>query len=154
MVTRKTKEPAKGNDDGGLADPQVTRQHGFKRKQKMNTSLISMSHTAYLTIRVLGTVHDAPMPSLAKNEDGTIPVVRVCDLETGEVATLIVPAVFRSILDDDGNYVGKCYELIRGEVVQGKNYRQIEVWEIDDPNPERREPPRVEPEHEDYETRN
>lgn len=101
------------------------------RKTRLTMPLLSIAHKDRLAIEITHEMYDAPMPALARNQEGTVPVVPVIDLSTEEAALLIVPAVFRSVLQNDREYVGKRYELVRGEAREGKNYREVEVWEID-----------------------
>ena len=102
----------------------------YRRKQALTTPLLSVAHTPHLFLRLMGPVIETSMPAFAKNETGTVPLIEVCDLESGEVAKLIVPAVLLSALERMGDYVGKSVEILAKEPRPGKAYRDINVWEL------------------------
>lgn len=103
----------------------------FTRRRRLTEKLFSIAHVPVLHIEITGKMETRTMPALAKNEDGTVPLVPVVNLDDGEAGLLIVPAVLLGVLEREVEYVGKKFELVRGEIVEGKNYRAVEVWELD-----------------------
>lgn len=71
-----------------------------------------------------------------KKEPATI--LNVIDLESGEVAQMLVNAVVKSVLTEEypnDSYVGKCFALTKMPRQPGKQYNPFHVNEIEDPTP-------------------
>jgi hypothetical protein len=67
----------------------------------------------------------------------------VIDLETGELAQIIVNAVPMSVLQESypgDTYVGKCFSIMRQSRQPGKQYDPFKVEEIEDPTPDDTKP--------------
>lgn len=103
----------------------------YNRKQQVTVDLFSLVHTPHLFIEVTGRMYMLKAPGLAKSEDGTIPVLPVINLETGEAGALILPTMLVRVFDEAGAIEGKKYELQDRGVLDGKDYRAVRVWEID-----------------------
>lgn len=68
----------------------------------------------------------------------------VIDLESGELAQIIVNAVPLSVLNENypnDTYVGKCFSITRQSRQPGKQYDSFKVEEIEDPTPPKAETP-------------
>lgn len=104
---------------------------GFKRKADLTPTIISLAHTAHIYVEVLGPVEKHAMPGVARSEDGTVPILRVRDLQTGAVGMLLCTTVLLSVLDRVGDVVGKRLEIVATDPREGKNYRDVRVWEIE-----------------------
>lgn len=101
----------------------------FKRKD-VTPELLSMAHNDKVQIEVRSAPHRVEMPALSRSEDGMVLVCDVKNLDTGADMLLIVPAVFESVLKKYENPVGKLFELVNGEEKEGKNYRNVKVFEL------------------------
>lgn len=63
-------------------------------------------------------------------------ILPVVDIDTGEVAQIIVGAVLEGILNDsypDAGYVGKSFEITKHAKKEGKRYHTYSVFEIEAP---------------------
>lgn len=95
-----------------------------------DSRLLSMSYNPRLAVRIDGEVTHRLMPAIANSPDGTVPVVAVTDLTTGEAALLIVPALLESYLAVHGGCVGKKLAIKRGDKAPGKRYHTVMVKEL------------------------
>ncbi len=102
-----------------------------KRMQSLTERIWSLGHTPHLFVRITGPLRSEKMPQLSRNEDGTVQVIPIADLETGEAGLLLCVTVLASALERAGDYVGKSYEILSAEPREGKNYREVRVWEIE-----------------------
>lgn len=114
-----------------LPMPEVIPENAtFKRQRDLTPQLISLAHTTHLFVEVLSPVEKMPMPGVARSEDGTVPVLRVRDLRSGDTGVLLCTTVLMSVLDRYGDPVGKRFEIHSSEPRPGKNYRDVRVWEL------------------------
>lgn len=70
----------------------------------------------------------------AKQNEKPADLVNAVDLTTGEECQVIVPAVMKSVLEDeydDGAYIGLAFELTKGEKAEGKRYYNYTVNELE-----------------------
>ncbi len=74
------------------------------------------------------------------NEEGdpaTINILKVVDLETGELATMVAGAALCDRLRtfDGGNeaYVGRCFEIVKKAAAPPARWKDYEIFEIDAP---------------------
>lgn len=98
--------------------------------QSTDQRLISMNYNPKLAVRIEGEVMHREMPAIANSPDGTVPVVAVTDLLTGEAGLLIVPALLESYLATHGGCVGKKLAIKRGDRAAGKRYFTVLVKEL------------------------
>lgn len=103
----------------------------YKRKREVTPQLLSLAHQNHLYVKVTGPMTRNKMEGLARSEDGTVPVLPVINLDTGETALLIVPTVLERILAEVDDPTGLGYELEDRGIREGKNYRDVRVWEIE-----------------------
>lgn len=104
----------------------------YRRKARLTLPIFSLVHTPVLQIEVTGAMHGEVMPGLTGSEDREVIVMPVLKLDTGEEGMLIVPAMVQSALKKTGvDYVGKKYELVAGEKSPDKNYRPVDVYELE-----------------------
>jgi len=111
--------------------PEIPPPAHLHRGRDLTPTLISLAHTSHLFVEVLAPVEKFAMPGVARSEDGTVPVLRVRDLTTGDAGVLLCTTVLLSVLDRMGEYVGKKLEIWSGEPRPGKNYRDVRVWELE-----------------------
>lgn len=107
----------------------------FKRIQALTVPVLSFKTRLVAYVKILNEMQE----SSYKSEEGArargpATVCRVLNLETGEIMDMIVPALVQTTLKDKArDYVGKCYEIhVSAEKKEGKNYKDAEVYEIED----------------------
>lgn len=106
----------------------------FTRRRSLSVPLMSLNHTPHAFVKVTGELREEHMPGLATKGDGTVTIVPVIDLETGEDKILLCLSMLTSALNHvPEGYVGKCFEVQVEAPRPGKSYKEIEVWEIDCP---------------------
>ena len=79
---------------------------------------------------------DSPMqevPARGKFDADSMTVCNVVLIETGELLQIIVPAVLKQHLIDEGEYVGRYYRIVVGEISNGNNWRDMFLYELDAP---------------------
>ena len=103
----------------------------YTRKRDVTPQLFSLQHQPHLYVRIVGQPTRVKAGELARSEDGSIPVIPVVNLESGEEGMLILPTVLERVLADAGPLVGKQYEIEDRGIREGKNYRDVRVWEIE-----------------------
>lgn len=102
-----------------------------KRKRSLTPEFISLAHREHIRIEVLAPIEEMHMPNFARSESGNVPVLKVRDLDNGEESYLIVTTVLGSVLERTENYVGMKLEIVSAPPREGKNYRDVRVWEIE-----------------------
>lgn len=103
----------------------------YKRKADLTPTLISLAHTTHLFVEILSEVERHAMPGIARSEDGTVPVVRIRDLQSNERGTLLCTTVLLSVFERMGTITGQRLEIHSSDPRPGKNYRDVRVWEIE-----------------------
>lgn len=107
--------------------------HGPKRR-RLTLPLFSLAHKPHMCIEVTGKFRETAMPKLSRNEDGMVTILPCIDIDTGEEGLLLAYTVVQSAIErSSGDYVGRQYEIERGEKVAGKDYFAVEVYEIEAP---------------------
>jgi hypothetical protein len=87
-------------------------------------------------VLVMGTVFlgkEIAVPEGKKKMDAAH-LINVTDLETGELAQMIVPSVLKGIFADefkDDSYVGKGFMITKHPKGSGKDYHPFSVSELD-----------------------
>lgn len=125
----------------------VTAAVGSLFKTVRNVTLpvlpVKIEEPVYITIKDamrVGKAQKAGKDGAKQMEPAT--VCTVVDLTSGEVKTLIVSAVVKSIFTDeypDDAYVGKSFRLVKHAKKEGKNYFNFSVDEIDPDQPTKAE---------------
>lgn len=131
---------------GSVAPAQAQAQPGRRFAVVRNVTLpvfkVEIEKPIYCTIKDAMRVSSAQgkakgdKPGEAKKEPAT--VCTAVDLETGELKTLIVSAVIKSIFTEDypnDSYVGKSFCLVKHAKKEGKNYFNFSVDEVDPEQP-------------------
>jgi hypothetical protein len=105
---------------------------GVKRVRELTSNLISLAFRPGIVVKFTGEMYEAEMPAVSRNESGKLWVADVVDLETGEAGQLLLPAVLIGVLRRQPvSYVGKTFEILTGDIVPGKQYRQVKVYEVE-----------------------
>ncbi len=123
--------PAAAMREGSKQEAQTKRASAPKRR-RLTLPLFSLRHKPHLYIEVTGPFVDAHMPALSKTEDGMVSVLPCIDTETGEEGMLLAYTMVQSAIERSSpNYVGHKFEIDRGEKVPGKDYYQVDVFELE-----------------------
>lgn len=87
-------------------------------------------------IKSLGLMSSSQRVSEGDDKRKRATVMKIIDLETGELFRMICPSLLVSALEDEGtDYVGKCYEiLVTADKLPGKDYKGVRVYEIKCPS--------------------
>ena len=121
--------------EGGVTDtskhPVITKPNKIRKRRRLTLPLFSLKHKPHMTIEATGPFVDAHMPALTKSEDGMVSVLPCIDTETGEEGMLLAYTMVQSAIERSApNYVGHVFEIKRGEKVPGKDYFQVDVFEL------------------------
>ena len=101
-------------------------------RRRLTLPLFSLRHKPHLHIEVTGKFINAHMPALSKTEDGMVSVLPCIDRETGEEGMLLAYTMVQSAIErSSSDYVGHFFEIERGEKVPGKDYYQVDVFELE-----------------------
>jgi len=110
----------------------------FVRLEQLTLPALSFKECTQLFVRSVGTMHTSKID--AESDGGRKPAttMRVINLETGELARLICPALLVTALEADAtHYVNKCYEInVSKDKLPGKNYKDVTVYRIECPKDE------------------
>jgi len=79
---------------------------------------------------VLITDEMQEVPGTGKYDDNTMTVLEVVLLATGETMQIVVAAVLKKLLTDDGDYVGKAYRIDVGPMSETGTYRHYYLYEL------------------------
>ena len=119
----------------------------FKTKKLLTRPTISMKKEgAQCFVKIERPRYISTQPSREKPKEGEKPkapptLMDVINLETGELAHVVVAEMIRSTLESeypDNAYVGKCFHILnRGKVETkaggGQMYNKIHIEEIEEP---------------------
>lgn len=110
---------------------------GFTVKSAVTKPLFSLKHQPTLAVKITAAIMETDISfSEVQNTTQKPRVVECINLETGEEGMLIASAVVESSLMRnyaDGSYVGKCFLFQAGTIKEGKKYRTVQVYEIEEP---------------------
>lgn len=126
-----------------MVDPVTTTPAApkFKRKKLLTRPVLKMLKDIPVYIRFEGKIYLGKEMKQKSGEDKKkepAHLADVVDLDSGELAQIIVNAVPMSVLMEnypDNDYVGKCFAITRQGRKEGKSYDPFLVEEIEDPNP-------------------
>lgn len=103
-------------------------------KSRVTKPLVSMAHIQEFFCKVLSEMRESDMELETSGKKGKAQVIDVIDLSTGDEAILICNTIMQSSFAKlEGGIVGRCFLLKAGGIKEGKKYRQIDVYEIDEP---------------------
>ena len=107
-----------------------------KRKKQITLDVFSFKSREVAYVKFLSTT--ARSDRVGEEDDGrkTAITARIVNLEDGAEYRMVCPALLVSALAEEGiDYVGKCFEItVSKEPKPGKQYKEVECWEIDDPS--------------------
>ena len=79
---------------------------------------------------VLITDEMQEVPGVGKYDDNTMTVLDIVLLATGEAMQIVVAAVLKNLLNDEGDYVGRAYRIDVGEMAESGTYRFYYLYEL------------------------
>lgn len=94
--------------------------------------MISMARTDDLFAKILSPVVTKHIESFGKGENGEVDLIRVMNLADNNEYDLICSAIIKSILTEYGDFVGKSFRFVAGTIPEGKNYRLVDIYEIEE----------------------
>ena len=109
-----------------LMTPAISKPAPVRKRRRLTLPLFSLKHKPHMVIEVTANFEDAHMPALTKSEDGMVSVLPCIDTETGEEGMLLAYTMVQSAIERSApDYVGRVYEIERGEKIPGKDYYQV-----------------------------
>lgn len=99
-------------------------------RKDVTPELLSMAHNDSVRVEILEAPFRKEMPALSRSEDGKVLVCKVHNLDLDTDQLLIVPAVFESVLASYPDMIGGKFEIVNAPAKEGKNYRNIKVFEL------------------------
>ena len=107
----------------------------LKRKQQVTLPALSFKDNTQLFVYITTEIHQSER--VEKKDDGRKPAntCRCINLADNKEYILICPTLMVSALQDGGiEYVGKYFEVnVTADKLPGKDYKGVEVYEIDKP---------------------
>lgn len=119
------------NNKGPQPVPTGQQKH-FKVKDRLTIPIISMAHTEQLFAKVTGPIVEEHIESFGKGAEGLVSFVPVINLQDDQPAKLVASAVIKSALTKYGDYVGHSFMFKAGTVAEGKKYRMVDIFEIEE----------------------
>jgi len=103
------------------------------RKKQISLDALSFKNRNTVFITVMAPMQKNENDGKVKDGRNPATIMRVTDLQTGEICLLLCPALLITTLESYGDdYVGKSYEIhVSTDKVKGKDYKAVSVWEID-----------------------
>ncbi len=104
---------------------------GYHRVSRLTKPLISMSHMSWLCCKVVGPPYKADFELGEGEGRGKPTVCPVVNLSDGEEGLLICNTIILSCFLFYGeDLINKVFELTSGSIVEGKGYRKIDIFEM------------------------
>lgn len=112
----------------------------FEVEHRLTVPLLSLKHKPELYVKMMSVPRETDIEITegtsrsANSKKEPMKIADVIDLTTGEEGLLICPAILQSTFAKLGEgLVGKCFMLKAGDIVAGKKYRAIDVFQIKEP---------------------
>lgn len=107
----------------------------FNRKQQITLPGYSFKEREVGFIKSLGQMTRSDRVGRAEDDRKRATVMKILNLEDGLLYRMICPSLLISALEDeDVDYVGRCFEIcVTADVMPGKDYKGVEVFEIECP---------------------
>lgn len=99
----------------------------YKISKAITVPTISFKNRDTLSFKCLDEIRQG---KAVKDQEKPADLVRIINLETGELLDLILNTVLKETLADYGNYIEKCF-LATAHQVSGKKYKNFTVSEIE-----------------------
>ena len=101
-------------------------------KQHLTIPLLSMAHLPTLTCKILSEPYrDEKITALGKDTKIAPTVILVYDLDAEKEGLLVVNAIIASAFERaGGSLTGRYFNFTAGTIREGKNYRDIDVTEL------------------------
>lgn len=73
-------------------------------------------------------------PSKGANSQGNVTLMRVINLDTGELSQILVGTVLKQLFTDEGSVINKFYMIEVGTISGDNTWREYYLYELEDPN--------------------
>tara|TARA_Y100000758_G_C16034706_1_gene415953 strand:- start:656 stop:1015 length:360 start_codon:yes stop_codon:yes gene_type:complete len=73
-------------------------------------------------------------PARGTKTEGKVTLMKVVNLESGELCNILLGAVLKQLFSEEDDYVGKFYLIGVGEIEGDNTWRDYSLSEIDDPS--------------------
>ena len=105
----------------------------YTRKERLTVGFTSMAHRKTLYCKVLTEPYQSDI-EFSNGKDKSCPMIcNIIDLESGEESYLICSAIILSVFKKYGDkLVGKAFELNQAPKIEGKKYRALDIYEIEE----------------------
>lgn len=103
-----------------------------KVKKKLVLPILPLEQFKPVYVKVTASIYEGKTIEGTKEKQADI--LPCVNLATGEEVHVLVPTVVKSVLEQtyrDSDYVGKGFEIVKGEQPEGKRYFQYTVNELE-----------------------
>lgn len=110
----------------------------YKRLKNLTVDILKFVELQPRQVKITGPIHLGKAQKAEEGKSAKAPahLAPCINLEDGAECQIIVAAVVLSVLNDEypnESYVGKCFEIVKKERIEGKAYFPYGVAEIEDP---------------------
>lgn len=113
---------------------EATKEPGFQRAKAVVVPIYSFKKRTNGFFKVEAPIRRKESVDDEGKEKVT-PVMRIIDLETGELNDMVVPTLLVSELEEnypESGYVGKKFEAnVSAQPKEGKRYKSVQLWELE-----------------------
>jgi hypothetical protein len=115
----------------------ATKQKQYKVKKKLILPLLKLEQHKPAYVKITEPIFKGKEITPAKGgktQEKPADIANIINLDTGEEMQIIVAAVVKSVLEEnypDAGYVGKGFEIVKGDKAEGKRYFQYSVNEVE-----------------------
>ena len=110
----------------------MTRSNKYKVIREVKIQQLRMLPFTEYPVKIMGEMET--VPSRDAKREGDVTLLRVIDLDTGDIRQIVVGTVLKNVLaEEPGGYVNKCYLISCDELDEDKGWRNYFLTEIEDP---------------------
>jgi len=110
----------------------MTRSSKYKVIREVKIQQLRMLPGQEYPVMIVGEMET--VPSRDEKRQGDVTLMRVIDLDTGEIRQIVVGTVLRNVLHEEpGGYLNKCYLISCDEMDEEKGWRNYYLTEIENP---------------------
>jgi hypothetical protein len=106
----------------------------FKKVKSVNLPVLKVNVGKPVYVQIDGPLHIGKEIKGDKKAKGPATLLHVTNLESGEEMQIVVGTVLKGILEDgyeNEGYVGKCFSIEKHAKLNGREYHQYTVLEIE-----------------------